>query len=128
MFSRQNFILDPLGDIGDVPGCDQLHAQSHVLWEAKAVRGSQPGHEALIHPLSQPSPASLGAHLEEDEEGEPGCEDVPELDGVGVVVSVAVIPVPAAQLRQCQPRPVPSGLDVTVRDRGWQGAALTCTP
>lgn len=43
VFFLQNLILDLLGDIRDVPGCDQLHAQSHVLWEAQAVRGSQPG-------------------------------------------------------------------------------------
>lgn len=42
VLSAQKFILNPLGDVGDVPGCNQLDAQSHVLREAeRAAAGSE---------------------------------------------------------------------------------------
>lgn len=60
---------------------------------------------AQPHPLSLSPPfttaSPLGAHLKEDEEGEPGCEDVPELRRVAVVIGVPVVLVPAAQPRGC---------------------------
>lgn len=65
------------------------------------ARGKDPARCPLLLCPGCPSPS--GAHLEEDEEGEPGCEDVPELDGVAVVVGIPVIPVPAAQPCWCQP-------------------------
>lgn len=145
VFSVQKLILNRLGDIRDIPGCNQFDAQSHVLQKAKgATTGSEEfsgpvkvtrasGTDPACFPLlpspqlPQPPPASLGAHLKEYEEGKPGCEDVPELDRVAVVIGVPVIPVPAAQPHRCQPRlplcwaSCPAAApSVGVREKPWQ--------
>lgn len=49
-------------------------------------------------------------HLKEDEEGKPGCKDMPELDSVAVVLIIPVIPVPAAETSQCQSLSLPDPL------------------